>query len=136
MKLIRLIALPTAAAFLYASAPSAFADDEDGVAIAIVYDTSGSMRDSVMDKSGHPAPKYVIANRALLTIANQVQTFATNSASGTPRTIQAGLFIFANDSAKEVVKFGAFDATAIREDRKSTRLNSSHYQPSRMPSSA
>ena len=27
-------------------------------------------------------------------------------------------------------------ATRIREDRKSTRLNSSHYQQSRMPSSA
>jgi hypothetical protein len=92
-----------------------FAAESEGVALAIIYDTSGSMRDSVMDKNGHPAPKYVIANRALMTIANQVQTFATNSASGTPRTIQAGLFIFANDSAKEVVKFGSFDATAIRE---------------------
>ena len=38
---------------------------EDGVALAIIYDTSGSMGEQVPDASGRNAPKYVIANRAL-----------------------------------------------------------------------
>src|SRR4051812_12539732 len=74
-----------------------FAAESEGVALAIIYDTSGSMKDTVVDESGHQAPKYVIANRALMAIAKQVQNFATNSASGTPRTIHAGLFIFDHD---------------------------------------
>src|SRR6266496_1398993 len=57
---------------------SARAADE-GVALAIVYDTSGSMKDPVQDQSGGIAPKYVIANRALLKVAKQIQAFATNS---------------------------------------------------------
>src|SRR5512135_3865302 len=64
---------------------------EDGVALAIVYDTSGSMNESVPDTSGRKSPKYVIANRALATVAQQLEAFATNTASGAPRKIDVGL---------------------------------------------
>ena len=114
MKLIRLIALPTAAAFLYASAPSAFADDEDGVAIAIVYDTSGSMKQPVRDETGKPTPKYLIANRALIAIADHVQTFASNSAATGPRKIHAGLFVFQDGGARAAIPFGPFDGPALK----------------------
>ena len=86
---------------------------EEGVALAIVYDTSGSMKDPVRDETGKPAPKYVIANRALIAIAKQIQSFATNSAAGTPRKIEAGVFVFDKNSAREAVKFGPFDEKAI-----------------------
>src|SRR5436309_2236074 len=76
-----------------AGAFHAVAADEDGLALAIVYDTSGSMRDVVPSRSG-PAPKYIIANRALTSIVNQIQAFATNGAPGTARKIEAGLFTF------------------------------------------
>jgi len=85
---------------------------EDGVALAIIYDTSGSMRDSVKDTNGKSAAKYVIANRALTAIARQIQAFATNSANG-QRKIDVGVFIFDQGNAKEAVKFGAFDQAAI-----------------------
>jgi hypothetical protein len=85
---------------------------EDGVALAIIYDTSGSMRESVKDSTGKPAPKYVIANRALTAIARQIQAFATNSTNG-PRKLDAGVFIFDHQSAREAVKFGPLDAAAI-----------------------
>jgi hypothetical protein len=95
-------------------APFVSAAEEDGVALAIVYDTSGSMKDPVQDKAGHSSPKYLIANRALIAIARRIQTFATNSASGTPRKIDAGLFVFNSTSgAREAVKFGPFDAQAL-----------------------
>ena len=39
-------------------------------------------------------------------------------------------------SAEEAVRSGAIILSSANEDRKSTRLNSSHSSPSRMPSSA
>jgi hypothetical protein len=104
-------------AALIALAPAnvSLAAEEEGVALAIIYDTSGSMRETVKDESGKPAPKYVIANRALIAITRQLENFATNTASGAPRKIQAGLFIFGDNTAKEVVKFGPFDGKAMRE---------------------
>jgi von Willebrand factor type A domain len=113
MKLIQWITLPIALAALVASPTQAAAADEDGVAIAIVYDTSGSMKESVKDEAGNPSPKYLIANRALVAIANRIQTFATNSPGTSPRKINAGLFVFQNDAPHAVLPFGPFDAAAI-----------------------
>jgi hypothetical protein len=86
---------------------------EEGVAIAIIYDTSGSMKDPVRDESGKLSPKYVIANRALIAIAKQIQTFATNSASGALRKIETGVFVFDKNSARDAVKFGPFNEEAL-----------------------
>jgi len=85
---------------------------EEGVALAIVYDTSGSMREMVKDAAGKPTAKYIIANRALTSIARQIQAFSSNSSNG-PRKVEAGVFIFDRDNAKEAVKYGTFDPAAI-----------------------
>jgi len=114
MKSISLFSVLAAVIALAPAMPS-LAADEEGVALAIIYDTSGSMRESVKDESGKPAPKYVIANRALVAITRQLEIFATNTASGAPRKLQAGLYIFGENGAKEVVKFGPFDGNAMRE---------------------
>jgi len=90
------------------------AASEEGVALAIIYDTSGSMKELVPDRAGGSAPKYMIANRALLAVTDQIQTFATN-ASGGPRKIEAGLFVFQGDHAREAVKFGPFNPAALRD---------------------
>ena len=87
---------------------------EEGIALAIVYDTSGSMRESVPSGDGKSAPKYVIANKALTAIVNRVGQFATNGPGNAPRKIEAGLWIFHNEGATEAVKFGAFDAAALK----------------------
>src|SRR5690242_3227488 len=87
-------------AALVALAPGALsraATNEEGVALAIIYDTSGSMRETVRDEKGQQSPKYVIANRALIAITRQLETFATNTPSGAPRKLQTGLFIFGGD---------------------------------------
>src|SRR5438105_4747292 len=91
------------------------AAEAEGVAVAIVYDTSGSMRETVPDEGGKSSPKYVIANRALISIANQIEAFATNSTGGTARKVEAGVFIFDHNTGAPVVKFGPFDAEAIRK---------------------
>lgn len=113
MKLIRLITVPMVLAVLWARATPVSAADEDGVAVAIVYDTSGSMNDPVKDETGSPSPKYRIANRALIAIANRIQTFATNAPAGTPRKIQAGLFVFQNGSPHVALPLAAFNAEAL-----------------------
>jgi hypothetical protein len=89
------------------------AAEEDGVAVAIVYDTSGSMRDPVRDKDGNNSPKYIIANRALLDITRQIETFATNNSEG-PRKVFAGLYTFDSVNIREAVPFGPFNASALR----------------------
>jgi len=113
MKMIPSLAVLTALVALEQGNARLGAAEEEGVALAIIYDTSGSMRETVPNATGGSSPKYVIANRALMAIAKQIQAFATNSASGATRKIHAGLFIFSGESAREVVNFGPFDAAAI-----------------------
>jgi len=99
--------------FFAALVPATLQAAEEGVALAVIYDTSGSMKEPVPDASGGTAPKYIIANRALLAVTKQLQAFATNSFTGTARKLQAGLLIFEGDHAREVVKFGPFDSKAF-----------------------
>jgi hypothetical protein len=113
MKIIPSLAVLAALVVLEQGTSRVIAAEEGGVALAIIYDTSGSMKDPVRDANGRSSPKYVIANRALKAVAKQIQTFATNSASGTPRKIQAGLFVFSGESARQAVRFGPFDAAAL-----------------------
>jgi hypothetical protein len=113
MKINSWLTVLTTLTALAASSVETRAADEEGVALAILYDTSGSMRETVADKNGKAEPKYLIANRALTAIAQRIQTFATNTASGAARRIDAGLFIFSGPGAREAVKFGKFDASAI-----------------------
>src|SRR6266542_26698 len=110
MKIIPSLAILAALVALEPVTPCLRAADEDGVAVAILYDTSGSMKQTVRNATGGASPKYEIANRALVAIARQIQSFATNTASGSPRKIQAGLFVFSGDSAREAVRFGPFSA--------------------------
>jgi len=114
MATIRLItSLGTLAALAAAPLQSVAAQD-DGVALAIVYDTSGSMKEQVRDRNGKLSPKYVIANRALEAISRRIQTFATNTTTGGTRTVEAGLFVFDGSGAKQAVKFGPFEASTFQ----------------------
>src|SRR5262252_6975179 len=112
MKIISSLAVLTGL-FVVGFGPGTLRGAEEGVALAIVYDTSGSMKESVPDAAGGTSPKYVIANRALQAITHQLQLFVTNSAGGAPRKVQAGLFTFKGEHAREVVKLGPFDADAF-----------------------
>ena len=89
------------------------AAEPEGVALAIVYDTSGSMKELVRGTDGKRAPKYRIANRALEHIARQIQEYAGKAPAGSARQLQAGLFTFDGSGTREAVKFGPFDAQAI-----------------------
>ena len=108
-----------AAAFVALPPLAALAAEQDGIALAVVYDTSGSMKEAVPTADGKRAAKWVIGNRALEQIVNRVEHFATNSMP--PRTIHAGLYVFRGTGAAEAVKFGPFKPQVMRDWVKSYR---------------
>src|SRR4051812_22106499 len=94
-KIISRVLATAAALVALAGGQSAVAAEEEGIAVAIVYDTSGSMKESVRTANGSYSPKYRIANRSLESIVKRIESFATNSPTGgTPRKIYSGLFVF------------------------------------------
>jgi uncharacterized protein YegL len=114
MKIILSLAVMTALVVL-GQGTTCHAAEEDGVALAIIYDTSGSMHDPVRDTNGRPSPKYVIANRALAAVAKQIQAFAAGPAGSATRKVYAGLFVFSGNTARQAVKFGPFDEAALEQ---------------------
>jgi hypothetical protein len=97
------------------------AADTEGVAIALVLDNSGSMKEPVRTANGDYQAKWLIANRALLDVISRIESFATNPPPGLSRKVEAGLFIFTASGAVPAVKFGAFDPEAMRAWVKSYR---------------
>ncbi len=91
---------------------------EEGIALAIVYDTSGSMAEPVPDGTGGSAPKYVIANRALDQIVDRLGAYVASAPAQAPRRIEVGLFVFKGSSAAPAVRFGPFDPEVLRAWRK------------------
>lgn len=91
-------------------APVAWAADDD-IAIAIVYDTSGSMNSPVKDAEGKWTPKFQIGNRAVVNIVDQLEKFSKTS----PKKLQVGLFTFSPQGGKAVVPVAAFDPVKLRE---------------------
>lgn len=100
---------PAWIAALLVSTSATFAADSD-LAVAIVYDTSGSMKDAVIGRGGVREPKYVIANRALAAIVDKLEKV---DAAG-PRKVQCGLFTFREKGGQETVKLGPLNAPALR----------------------
>jgi len=115
MKNIPLVGILTLLGLAGSGLFHANAAQEEGVALAVVYDTSGSMNDSVRDSSGKQAPKHVIAKRALQSVVKRLQVFMTSAPADAPRKMQAGLYVFSSDGAKEFVKFGPFNPKDVEE---------------------
>ena len=84
------------------------------MALAIVLDTSGSMKDPVPDGAGVMTAKYRIASRALEAITQRLEAFASGATSGQPRKIRASLITFRRNEAIESIPFGEFKAEAFR----------------------
>jgi hypothetical protein len=95
---------------LCATALSTRAADDD-LAVAIVYDTSGSMSAPVKDAEGKATPKFLIANRALENIVSQLEKFSATS----PRKLQVALFTFSLQGAKPAVPLGPFEPGKLRD---------------------
>lgn len=88
---------------------------QEGVGLVIVYDTSGSMRESVRDRNAQEAPKFLIANRAIVKILDRLETYAKAAPEGTPRKVNAGLIVFNEGSPRWAVPFGPFNPQPFRD---------------------
>ena len=120
----KLIAIPGCLALLTAaiavtgqtndSAPK-MGGDSPALALVILYDGSGSMRDKVPNVRGEPTPKYQLANNAVITIAQKAQDYCTNKHV----TIDAGLVYFTDAKVKVGIPLQAFDLNAFQNWAKS-----------------
>jgi len=90
-----------------ASAP---ATNAPAMAIVIVYDMSGSMKDKVKDASGRKTPKYVIGNNALMSVADKLQEFADAKHTN----ILAGLVFFRRGQVQTGIPMGVFQAERFK----------------------
>lgn len=91
----------------------AAATTEDGVALALVYDTSGSMNEPVRDGAGKLTPKHVIARRALQSIGQRLEAFVANAPAHAPRRLEVGLYAFSGGVAKEFTKLSSFEPPMV-----------------------
>lgn len=87
----------------------------EGVALAIVYDTSGSMADSVGNAAGQPEPKYKIAARAADSIFDQLEVYVRDAAPGIVREVQAELIVLDNIRARRAMRMQPFQSPAFKE---------------------
>jgi von Willebrand factor type A domain len=86
----------------------------DGIAAAILIDTSGSMRDKVRDTDGSTRAKIDIAQRAALNLVKQFDGYAR---AHSDQTIFVGVYEFSErgrntPSCREVIKLGRPDPAA------------------------
>lgn len=95
--------------------PRDVVDRKDGVAAAILVDTSGSMADKVADAGGASSPKIEIARRAVLKLIRQTADFAK---AHPEQNVQLGIYEFsARDheaACRQVVALSAPDADRAR----------------------
>ena len=87
----------------------------EGVALAIVYDTSGSMMDLVANAAGKSEPKFQIAGRALNSIFDQLDAYMAGAAPGTVREVQAEWLVLKTLRARRVIAMGPFQSAVFKE---------------------
>lgn len=81
----------------------------DGVAVAIVMDTSGSMNEPVMDEGGKKTPKAVIAKRARSAVLTQFSGYLSRGTPDHPRRVDLALYTFNSGGVKQVRALQTFN---------------------------
>ena len=100
---------------------------EDGIALAFIYDNSGSMRETVPDGQGGQSRKEVIAKRALGGIIDRLQAFSAGSAGSEPRNLQTALVIFGDGHAAMALPLSKFNPAQLK--RRLDRVESGGSTP-------
>ncbi len=97
-------------------APAALAADNSapvGIAVAVILDTSGSMRRSIAGSRGRPDDlKYRIAQRALLKVITRLETF-TKGPAAPPLSLST--YVFRGQKAIAGLPLAPFDAVGLRQ---------------------
>ncbi|MBI4623961.1 MAG: hypothetical protein HY736_12190 [Verrucomicrobia bacterium] len=108
---------------LLGGAPGTFAAPTTapvGIALAVIYDTSGSMRRPIAGSPGGASDvKYRIAQRALLKVITRLESFAKNP-SAPPLSIC--VYVFKGQDAVTALPLAPFDAANLRQWLASMKL--------------
>lgn len=94
--------------------PSETLKAREGLALAIVVDTSGSMLDPVANAAGGPEPKYRIARRAADSIFDRLDAYIREAAPGTEREVQAELIVLDKVRARRAIQMRPFQAEVFK----------------------
>lgn len=90
----------------------------EGIAVALLVDTSGSMKEAVTAADGSKKPKMEIARSAVLAVIKQVEGFASDPAAG-GKPVMLGVHEFSGrngvDRARVVLPMAAPDAGAAQK---------------------
>jgi uncharacterized protein with von Willebrand factor type A (vWA) domain len=93
--------------------PASVGTRQDGIALAILLDTSGSMKDPVPGNDSRPVPKIQVAQFALMDLIRQLTVFIKENPS---KKVLVGIYEFSSrkeqPSCRQVVKLGAPDVAA------------------------
>jgi hypothetical protein len=83
------------------------ASSSKSIAVALVYDGSGSMAERVPGKDQRPTPKYRIANQAVNSIIDQLLAHSQDKHV----EVQAGLVDFVDSRIQDAIPLATLDAT-------------------------
>ncbi len=99
--------------------PGAAEASQDGIAAAILLDTSGSMQDPVQGSDRQPKPKIKVAQDALLNVLQQFSAFGKKHPE---KKLLVGIYDFSarkgQPSCRQVVKLGPPDLAAAQDSIK------------------
>jgi hypothetical protein len=94
--------------------PSAKADLPAEVALAVVYDTSGSMRAPILSSGGRMESKHIVAQRAFGLVIDRLERFTALSEDGSAKRLDLSIVTFAGSRAQEAVPMTPLNVAATR----------------------
>ncbi|MCE9634961.1 MAG: VWA domain-containing protein [Planctomycetes bacterium] len=93
---------------------------ESGIALGFVYDTSGSMSESVSDGKGGQSAKWQVANRAFVGIVERLKKFVASPPADGPTRLETALVRFGRKGTSDegkaafAIRMAPFDAAGLR----------------------
>lgn len=113
----RLLSSPLAIALGFSAHAAAGADNAtplraaDRIAVAVVFDTSGSMRQPLAKAAGGQEPKYLAAQRAFEAVITRLDAFTKGPAA---KPLAVGIYVFRGREAVVAEPLAPFDAARLR----------------------
>ncbi len=96
-------------------ATPAHASPPADVALAVVYDTSGSMRTSIRAADGSLTPKHVAARRAFALVIDQLERYAKGTEFTAPKRLDLSIVAFSGTRVVEAVPMAPLNGAAARK---------------------
>lgn len=98
-----------------AMVPAVRADAPADVALAVVYDTSGSMASLIQTKNGGREPKYLVAKRAFASVIGRLELYtSTGGPNAAGKRLDLSVVVFRGARPDTALPMSAFAAAATR----------------------